>query len=124
MQKSSTATAPKRVRPGLISHILLQSGDTPTNNLAVTWVEVDPDSSQQPHSHAPEQVYVIVRGQGRMKVGSEISDVQPGELIYIPSNTVHAIENTGSEKLVYVSASVPAFDLEALYDSGQLKTSP
>lgn len=123
MQKISVETAPKRVRPGLLSHILLQSGDTPTNNLAVTWVEVDPLASQQPHSHAPEQAYIIVRGQGRMRVGAEISDVQPGELVYIPANTVHAIENTGNEKLVYVSASVPAFDLEALYDSGQLKTS-
>jgi hypothetical protein len=49
MQNVTVATAPKRVRPGLLSHILLQSGDTPTNNLGVTWVEVDPDSSQSPH---------------------------------------------------------------------------
>ncbi len=113
---------PKRVRPGLVSHILLQSGDTPTNNLAVTWVEVEAGARQQPHSHPPEQTYVIVRGRGRMQVGAEFAEVQAGELVYIPSNIEHAIENTGTETLVYVSASVPAFDLEALYDSGQLKS--
>ena len=66
MHKRSISSVPKRVRPGLVSHILLQSGDTPTDNLAVTWVEVESGARQQPHSHAPEQTYVIVRGRGRM----------------------------------------------------------
>ncbi len=121
MHKATIATAPNRDRPGLASHILLQAGDTPTNKLAVTWVEVDPGSSQQPHSHAPEQVYIIIRGNGLMRVGTETAEVQPGDLVHIPGNTVHTIENTGSEKLIYISASTPAFDLKALYDSGQLK---
>ena len=121
MQKANLSAAPKRIRPGLVSHILLQHGDTPTNNLAVTWVEVEPGHKQQSHSHAPEQAYIIVSGRGRMQVGTESSDVHAGELVFIPSNVAHGIENIGSEKLVYVSASVPAFDLEALYDRGQLK---
>jgi len=105
----------------LVSHILLQTGDTPNNNLAVTRVEVAPAARQQAHSHAPEQIYVILEGIGRMNVGSEVTAVHPGELIYIPSNVVHSIENTGDGKLIYLSVSVPAFDLEALYDTGQLR---
>jgi len=122
MQKAHLSAAPKRIRPGLVSHILLQHGDTPTNSLAITWVEVEPGHKQQQHSHSPEQAYVIVGGVGRMQVGSEFSDVHAGELVFIPANMTHSIENIGSDRLVYISASVPAFDLEALYDSGQLKT--
>lgn len=121
MLTASLDKSPKRQRAGLASHILLQHGDTPGNNLAITWVEVAPGHGQALHSHAPEQVYVVVAGRGRMRVGEEVAEVRAGELVFIPSNVTHGIENTGSESLVYISASVPAFDLEALYDSGQLK---
>jgi mannose-6-phosphate isomerase-like protein (cupin superfamily) len=121
MQKTSLSTAPKRIRNGLVSYILLQHRNTHTNNLAITWVEVQPGHKQQLHSHTPEQIYVIISGSGRMQVGTEFSDVYTGDLVFVPSDVIHGIESIGSEKLVYVSASVPAFDLEALYDSGQLE---
>lgn len=122
MKKTNLSEASKRVRDGFVSYILLQQGDTPTDNLAITWVEVLSGRKQKPHSHAPDQAYVIVSGSGRMQVGTEFSDVHAGDLVYIPSDVIHGIENISSEKLVYVSASVPAFDLEALYDGGQLGT--
>lgn len=122
MKRTNLSEAPKRIRNGLVSYILLQHGDTQSNNLAITWVEIQPGHKQQPHSHTPEQAYIIILGRGRMIVGTEFFDVQPGDLIFIPSDVLHSIENTGSEMLVYVSASAPAFDLEALYDSGPLMT--
>ena len=67
-------------RDGLTSYILLQQGDLPGDRLAVTWVDVVPGSRQRPHSHAPEQVYVIVKGKGRMQVGNEEQDVAEGDL--------------------------------------------
>ncbi|MEW6111972.1 MAG: cupin domain-containing protein [Thermodesulfobacteriota bacterium] len=121
MLKRNPEECPIRVRPGLVSHILLQTGDTPNNSLAVTRVEVAPAAHQQAHSHAPEQIYVILEGIGRMNVGCEVTVARPGELIYIPPNAVHSIENMGNGKLIYLSVSVPAFDLEALYDNGQLR---
>ncbi|MBF0506245.1 MAG: cupin domain-containing protein [Nitrospirae bacterium] len=89
--------------------------------MSVARVEVEPGCNQQPHHHAPEQAYIIISGNGRIKVGSEIADVQAGDLLYIPSNVEHAVENAGPEKLVYISVTVPGFDIEALYDTGQLK---
>jgi len=121
MKKVGLAAAQKRIRDGLVSHILLQHGDTQTNNLAIAWVEVEPGHKQQPHSHAPEQAYVIIKGCARIQVGTEFRDAYTGDLVFIPSDVMHGIENIGSEKLVYVSVSVPAFDIEALYDNGQLK---
>lgn len=121
MFKKSLAESPKRIRPGLVSHILLQSGDTPTDNLSIARVAVEPGSHQKPHHHVPEQAYIIVRGSGRIQVGPEIADVQEGDLVYIPSNVEHAVENAGPDNLVYISVTVPAVDIEALYDTGQLK---
>ncbi len=69
----------------------------------------------------PEQAYIVVGGQGRIKVGPYIADVKTGDLVYVPSNAEHAVENVGAEKLIYVSVAVPALDIAAIYDTGQLK---
>jgi mannose-6-phosphate isomerase-like protein (cupin superfamily) len=121
MFKKGLSESPKRIRPGLVSHILLQPGDAPTDNLAIAWVMVEPGAGQQPHHHVPEQAYIVVGGQGRIKVASDIADVKAGDLVYVPSNAEHSVENIGTERLIYVSVASPALDIEAMYDTGQLK---
>ena len=121
MFRRNRSEAPRRERDGLVSRILLHDGDLPGARLTVTWVDVDPGSGQRPHSHAPEQVYVIVRGRGRMKVGDEELLVVEGDLIYIPPDALHGIENLADEVLTYVSAATPAVDWEAFYDTGPLR---
>jgi quercetin dioxygenase-like cupin family protein len=105
---------------GLQSHVLLQEGDFPNTKLAITWVDVKPDSGQTPHQHFPEQVYIIIRGKGRIQVGNEVEEVVEGDLIYIPSNMVHGIKNLSEEELSYVSASTPTFNIKDFYCSGKL----
>jgi hypothetical protein len=39
MLKRSLNQSPERTRPGLVSHIPLQSGDAPTDNLAIAGEE-------------------------------------------------------------------------------------
>jgi mannose-6-phosphate isomerase-like protein (cupin superfamily) len=82
---------------------------------------VAPGSGQRPHGHAPEQVYVIVKGKGRMRVGDEELVVGEGDLIHIPPETLHGIENLADEVLTYVSAATPTIDWESFYDEGPLR---
>ncbi len=121
MFKRSRSEAPRRERDGLVSRALLRGRDLPEARMTVTWVEVAPGSGQRPHSHAPEQVYVVVRGRGKMKVGDEEQLVTEGSLIYIPPDTLHGIENHSDEVLTYVSAATPTVDWEAFYDTGPLR---
>ena len=121
MFKRNRSEAPWRERDGLVSRILLQEGDPPETRMTVTWVDVEPGSAQRPHSHAPEQVYVILRGEGKMMVGGEERLVGEGDLIHIPPDTAHGIENTSDGVLTYVSAATPGVDWEAFYDSGPLR---
>jgi mannose-6-phosphate isomerase-like protein (cupin superfamily) len=124
MYVKDLSSATKREVDGLVSHILLEEGDAPGGELSVTWVDVEPGSEQKPHSHGPQQVYVITRGSGRMRVGDEERDVSAGSMVFIPSNTEHGIVNTGDEQLTYVSAATPAFPVTELYDAGQISLSP
>jgi mannose-6-phosphate isomerase-like protein (cupin superfamily) len=93
---------------GLVSRLLHSAGEAETD-LTITWVEVDPGASQVLHSHDPEQVYIVVAGEGVMHVGGETRPVEAGDLVYIPSNTEHGIDNTGEDVLEYISAATPAF---------------
>jgi mannose-6-phosphate isomerase-like protein (cupin superfamily) len=96
---------------GQVSHLLLARGQFGAQRLCITWVECQPGSQQAPHHHpAQEQVYVIVRGQGQMLLGGEEHGVGEGTMVFIPPGAEHAIRNTGSGVLVYVSATAPPFD--------------
>jgi mannose-6-phosphate isomerase-like protein (cupin superfamily) len=118
------ASAPTRELDGLVSHILLEEGDAPGGELSITWVDVKPGGEQKPHSHGPQQVYVVIRGSGRMRVGEDERDVHEGQMVFIPPNVEHGIVNSGEEVLTYVSAATPAFPVTDLYDAGQLSLSP
>jgi mannose-6-phosphate isomerase-like protein (cupin superfamily) len=96
---------------GQVSSLLLAPGQFGSRNLAITWVEAAPGSQQSLHSHPErEQVYVIVRGSGRMIVSGEEHEVQGGDLVFIPPGAEHAIHNHTQDQLVYVSATSPPFE--------------
>jgi mannose-6-phosphate isomerase-like protein (cupin superfamily) len=120
MHVESTDTAPKLSRgDGLVSRLLHSQRHDPETDLTITRVTVEPGASQIHHSHDPEQVYVLVAGEGEMTVGDERRTVAAGDCVHIPPNTSHGIENTGSEPLEYVSAATPAIprkDVEEFYD--------
>ena len=120
MFRRNKSEAPMRRRDGLVSHVLLQEEDVEGGKMAVTWVDLVAGASQQPHRHAPEQVYVIIRGEARMLVGEEEQEVVEGDLIHIPSNVEHGIRNLSDKPLTYISASTPPFDIRAYYDTGKL----
>jgi mannose-6-phosphate isomerase-like protein (cupin superfamily) len=114
VRRLSEAAVEERGR--LRSHFLLDAGDLGSKNLSVTWVDVPPGAEQRPHSHPDsEQIYVIVRGNGRMQVAGDTEQVGEGDVVFIPPAATHGIKNEGSEPLVYVSAASPPVSMAELY---------
>ena len=112
MHTQTLEESPRNHRGGQVSYLLLTMGQFGSRSLSVTWVEGEPGSEQPVHQHsANEQVYVIVRGRGVMKVGDEEREVDAGTLVFVPPGAGHAIRNTGDEALVFVSATAPPFEL-------------
>ncbi len=52
-----------------------------------------------PHDHPTHEFYFVMSGQGVMTVGAEQRDVDRGDLVYIPPDTVHSLRPTGSEPI-------------------------
>ena len=56
-----------------------------------------------------DETVVVLAGNGRIRLGEEWRDIEPGLVVVIPRGTVHAVE-VGSEPVEAVSVFSPAFD--------------
>jgi len=54
--------------------------------------------------------FIASNSNAGLLVGDEELAVAEGTMVFIPPGTGHAIRNTSSEVLVYVSAAAPPFD--------------
>lgn len=72
-----------------------------TKRLKIIRQVYGPGGTHLPHSHShAEQAYFIESGSAHVRIGDEHFDVEGGTILYIPPNTEHEIENTGSDLLV------------------------
>ena len=75
-------------------------------SLAVARVE--PGEATHPHRLLGEtEVYYVVAGEGRMHIGEETSDLEPGDAVVIPAGSVQWIECTGDQALLFVALVSP-----------------
>jgi mannose-6-phosphate isomerase-like protein (cupin superfamily) len=62
------------------------------------------------HYHVEaEEIYTIVSGSGRLRLGDEEAAVGPGDTVVIPPGTPHKLFNDGSEPLVLLCCCAPAY---------------
>ena len=59
--------------------------------------------------HEAEELYHILAGAGRMRLGAEEIDVRAGDTICIPPGTPHKIRNDGPAPLVLLCSCAPAY---------------
>ncbi len=102
--------SPRYIRQeGITSYLLASPLTSESKHMATTLVEIESGGKQRLHQHIPEQVYFIIEGKGIMMVNDESEIVGKDDCIFVPSNTIHGLENVGDEKLKYFSAASPSF---------------
>ena|SRR5882757_7304299 len=90
-----------------VKRMFLFSGAHLTVNIA-TGADMGNSLHTQP---AHEEVIVVLEGDADFRVGNEMRRVRTGDIIFIPSNTLHGRERTHSEKWAALSIYGPQFDL-------------
>jgi mannose-6-phosphate isomerase-like protein (cupin superfamily) len=94
----------------------MDAGELGSRNMSVSWLEVPAGIEQELHSHEEaEQVYVIVRGDGRMTVAGDTQDVAEGDLVMVPPATDHSIANDSELPLACVSVQSPPVTVAEVY---------
>jgi quercetin dioxygenase-like cupin family protein len=80
---------------------------TDGEHIQLVWVKFDPDGHYPMHSHAHEQVSVMLQGRMRLTVGDEVEEIGPGDMWYAPAGVPHGGELLGEDPVVFVDLYAP-----------------
>jgi quercetin dioxygenase-like cupin family protein len=59
---------------------------------------------------AHEEIVLVLKGEADFRVGEQVRRVGPGDIIFIPGDTVHGRVRTHAEPWIALSIYGPAFD--------------
>ena len=77
--------------------------NTSLDNLVISTTTLHPDKSTSGHKHeGQEEVYIFIKGSGRMELDDKVFDVKEGDLILIEDGVFHRVHNTGTTDLYMV----------------------
>ena len=90
---------------------LLAARNSSIRNQSLAEARLLPGAATTPHHHTrTEEIYYILSGTGRMRIGDECRDVGPGDAIAIPPGARHQITNTGDAVLKFLCCCAPGYE--------------
>ncbi len=70
----------------------------------VSLAKLQPTLSYETHDHQDhEEIYYIINGNGKIRIGDEVAEFRDGDIIYIPERTSHSITNDGNEMVEFLA---------------------
>jgi mannose-6-phosphate isomerase-like protein (cupin superfamily) len=81
---------------------------TQVQSLAEATLEVEQATERHYHRVA-EEIYFVLKGQGRMEVDGDITHVRPGDAVLIPAGAWHQLENNGTSELRILCCCAPPY---------------
>lgn len=92
----------------------LHDGEELKLGYSLAHASLEPGQSSLPHRFLEaSEVYCITKGIGMMHIDQEVSEVGPGDTIYIPPMAIQWIENMGSENLEFLCIVDPSWKPDA-----------
>jgi mannose-6-phosphate isomerase-like protein (cupin superfamily) len=74
---------------------------------------VPPGTETFEHHHIrSEEIYYVVGGRGRVRLGDDEREVAAGDCVVIPPGTAHKLWNDGPDPLVLLCCCAPAYSHE------------
>jgi len=93
---------------GRTTRVLTGQNMLPTKNFTAGYVVIEPKGKVPLHNHSNEEIYIFVKGKGKMTVGSEEETVEAVSAVYVESNAKHFLQNTGDEEMIMIFVYSPA----------------
>jgi mannose-6-phosphate isomerase-like protein (cupin superfamily) len=74
----------------------------------LAYAMLPPGNVLEEHIDPVEEIYLIMKGSGLMKVGEDERDVKEADAIWIPAGEPHRLKNTGEDMaIILVIAAYP-----------------
>jgi mannose-6-phosphate isomerase-like protein (cupin superfamily) len=87
------------------------SANAINQSLAEATVRVGGETVEHFH-RLSEEIYLITHGLGRLSVGRDVRDVEPGDTVVIAPGLRHKLWNTGAEPLRLLCCCAPPYSHE------------
>ena len=94
-------TLPRAALPG-IEHVTLAGSEAGLESLSVWRQSIAPGGATPPHRHDCEEVVLVSRGRGELRLEGRIHEFGPDTTLVVPPDAPHQIVNTGDEPLELV----------------------
>lgn len=79
---------------------LLGAGSACDNDITMGVVRLRKGESLEPHRHAPPETYFTLAGRGTVTIDGVVHTVTPGQMLFIPGQAQHQINNVEEEDLL------------------------
>jgi mannose-6-phosphate isomerase-like protein (cupin superfamily) len=84
-----------------------------TSTQSLAEASLEPGQATQRHYHGrSEEIYLVTKGSGTLKVDGETRRVRPGDAILIPPGAWHTLENDGTSELTILCTCAPPYSHE------------
>ena len=60
--------------------------------------------SHSPHQHKAEEIIILIKGAAEMQIGDTHTKMEPGDLVFLESQVLHALKNVGDEPCEYFAS--------------------
>lgn len=90
---------------------LLAHRNSSIRNQSLAEATLPPGEATQEHYHPKaEEIYYILQGSGRLRIGAEERETGVGDAIAIPPGQKHKLWNTGDTPLVLLCCCSPCYE--------------
>ena len=97
---------------------LISGGLTRSESLTLGVAKILSGAALSAHRHRQPEVYLVLAGEGSVRVGAGVKPIKAGSAVFVPGDTVHSCENTGTSelRLAYVLAADSFDDVEYIFE--------
>lgn len=78
---------------------LISKDETPSDSLTLGVALIPAGEALLAHRHQQPELYIVLAGEGLVKIRDRAQTVSAGSYVFIPGNAAHSIQNTGSTDL-------------------------
>lgn len=103
VKKIRLEDVPKIELPGgSWSRMVLNKSTLQNNQASLGYSIFTPGTALSPVAHEVEELAIVIAGTGELRLDDEVVRYGPGDALFIPARTWHAVANTGDEDVIMV----------------------
>lgn len=102
MVKNSFQVEAKPVSNGIkvYKRVLISAAEAP--HFAMRMFTIEAGGNMPLHTNSVEHEQFVIRGRARIRIGQEVYEVGPGDVVFIPAGVPHDYQTIGQEPFEFI----------------------